>query len=302
MEWQQIIGFAHVVKLGSFTRAAEATCRTQSALSQQVRALETELGCQLLERIGKRKLLLTDHGERFYRFTRNILDQYDRCVEDLGELDGLQKGHLTIAAPFTTLYHLLPPVIRGYSKEFPDVQLTVLDRPQQSVVDLVRNGDVDLGLAQESMVPHDLRGIRWKEVETVLMVPKGHPLSGKKRASLKQIAKFPLILPPSSQSHGIRAELEDRLRNSGEEYHVVMESSNADLSSMYVEMGLGVSFASIVRDLPALKERNLDFIPLGHYFKPDYVSAVMRKDRNLPLYRSTFVNLMLERDSSSEGQ
>lgn len=294
MEWQQIIGFAHVVKLGSFTKAAKVTYRTQPALSQQVRALETELGCRLLERIGKRKLLLTDRGARFYQFAQEILDKYDRCIEDLGELDGLPKGHLTIAAPFTTLYHLLPPIITGYREQFPGVQLTVLDRPQQSVIDLVRNGDVDLGLAQESLVPPDLSGIRWKEVETVLMVPKGHPLTSKKRVTLKQIAKYPLILPPSSQSHGIRAELEDRLRNSGEEYHVVMESSNADLSSMYVEMGLGVSFASIVRDLPALQKRDLDFVPLSHYFKPDYVTVVLRKDRELPCYRSAFVDLMLE--------
>ena len=53
MEWQQIIGFYHVTKLGSFTKAAEATFRTQSAISQQIKNLEEELGCQLLERIGK---------------------------------------------------------------------------------------------------------------------------------------------------------------------------------------------------------------------------------------------------------
>ena len=60
MDWQQLVGFHQVARLGSFTKAAEATFRSQSALSQQVKALEEELGCRLLERIGKRKLRLTE--------------------------------------------------------------------------------------------------------------------------------------------------------------------------------------------------------------------------------------------------
>ena len=56
MEWQQLVGFYHVAQLGSFTRAAEATLRTQSALSQQIKALEEEFSCRLLERIGKRRI------------------------------------------------------------------------------------------------------------------------------------------------------------------------------------------------------------------------------------------------------
>jgi len=68
MEWQQLLGFYQVAKLGSFTKAAEATFRTQSALSQQVKALEDELGARLLERLGKRRLKLTVAGERLLEF------------------------------------------------------------------------------------------------------------------------------------------------------------------------------------------------------------------------------------------
>ena len=72
MEWQRIIGFYHVTKLGSFTKAAEATFRTQSAISQQIKNLEEELGCQLLERIGKKKVRLTSAGEKFFIFSESI--------------------------------------------------------------------------------------------------------------------------------------------------------------------------------------------------------------------------------------
>ena len=64
MEWQQLLGFYQVAKLGSFTKAAEATFRTQSALSQQVKALEDELGSRLLERLGKRRLQAHSRGRK----------------------------------------------------------------------------------------------------------------------------------------------------------------------------------------------------------------------------------------------
>jgi len=269
MEWQQIIGFYYVAKLGSFTKAANSTFRTQSAISQQIKNLEEELGCQLLERIGKRKLRLTSAGERFFKFSENILERYDSLNEELNELKGLQIGHLRMAAPFTTLYHLIPFALKSYIKKFPNVELTILDRSQQDILDLIKNGDVDLGLVLESNVQTDLTAIRWKKVRTVLMTPIGHPLAKVKKVTLKQIGKYPLILPPKNIKY--RSNLEKRFQKLGIDHHIIMESSNVELSSLYVEMGLGISFATIVKDLPELKKRGLAFFPMDHLFKPDYI-------------------------------
>ena len=292
MEWQQIIGFYQVAKLGSFTKAGDATFRTQSALSQQIKALEQELDCHLFERIGKRKLRLTSAGERFFQFAEAILDNYDCLKEDLGELQGLQKGRLRIAAPFTTLYHLVPATLKEYINQFPYVELTILDRSQQGVIELVRNGDIDLGFTLESEVPKDLALLRWKKVETVLMVPIGHPLAGAGRVTLRQIAKYPLLLPPKDLRFTCRRILEERFQKLGLDYQIVMESSNVELTSLYVEMGLGISFATVVRDLPALEKRNLAFIPMNTLLKPDFIAVVMRRDKVLTSYKSTFINIL----------
>ena len=292
MEWQQIIGFYQVAKLGSFTKAGDATFRTQSALSQQIKALEKELDCQLFERIGKRKLRLTSAGERFFEFAEAILESYDCLKEDLSELQGLQKGRLRIAAPFTTLYHLVPETLKEYINQFPYVELTILDRSQQVVIELVRNGDIDLGFTLESEVPKDLALLRWKRVETVLMVPVGHPLVEAARVTLRQIAKYPLILPPKDLRFTCRRILEDRFQKLGLDHQIVMESSNVELTSLYVEMGLGISFATVVRDLPALEKRNLVFIPMNTLLKPDFIAVVMRRDKVLSSYKSTFINLL----------
>ena len=292
MEWQQVIGFHKIARLGSFTKAAEATFRTQSALSQQIKALEKELDCHLFERIGKRKLRLTSAGERFLRFSESILESYDSLREDLNELKGFKKGRLRIAAPFTTLYHLFPEILKKYTEHFPQVELTILDRSQQTVIELVKSGDIDFGLVLESEVPGDLTLIRWKRVETVLMIPPGHPLAEANRLTLKKLAKYPLILPPKDLRFTCRRMLEERFQKLGLDYQIVMESSNVELTSRYVEMGLGISFATVVRDLPALKERKLEFLPMDQLFKPDYIAAVMRKDKTLASYKSSFINIL----------
>jgi len=291
MEWQQIIGFYYVAKLGSFTKAANATFRTQSAISQQIKNLEEELGCQLLERIGKRKLRLTSAGESFFKFSETVMQRYDSLVEELSEAIDSQKGSLRMAAPFTTLYHLFPLALKSYIKQFPNVDLIVLDRSQQNIIDLIKNGDIDFGFVLESNVPKDLTALRWKETGTVLMTPKGHPLAKVKRVSLKQIGKYPLILPPINLKY--RSNLEERFQKLGIDYHIIMESSNVELSSRYVEMGLGISFATVVKDLPELKKRKLKFLPMDHLFKSDYIVVAMRKDKTLISYKNAFIKILL---------
>ena len=290
MEWQQIIGFYYVAKLGSFTKAADATFRTQSALSQQVKNLEQELECRLLERIGRRKLRLTSAGQRFFKFSETSLKRYESLTEELNELKGLQKGLLRMAAPFTTLYHLVPFALKNYIIQFPNVELTILDRSQQHILDLIKKGDIDLGLVLESNVPKDLTSLRWKKVRTVLMTPLNHPLTNAKRVTLKQIGRYPLILPPINLIY--RSNLEEKFQKLAIDYHVIMESSNVELSSLYVEMGLGISFATIVTDLPELKKRKLEFLSMDHLFKPDYIAVVMRKDKTLTSYKKAFIKIL----------
>ncbi len=290
MEWQQIIGFYHVAKLKSFTRAAEATYRTQSALTQQIKALEEEFDCQLFERIGKRKIMLTSAGERFFEFAESILHKYQQIRDDIAEHKGLNKGRLRMAAPFTTLYHLIPEVVRRYIREFPWVELCLLDRPQKELLELVKTGDVDFGIALETAIPRQLNKQHWKKIEPVLLVQSGHPLAKGKKVSLEKIVEYPLILPPEDSGFLHRFKVEELFRKLNLNYFVIMESSNIELSSLYVEMGLGVSFASVVRDLPVFKKRRLECISLGHILTSEYICIVTRKDKQLASYQKTFLD------------
>ncbi|MGC9195235.1 MAG: LysR family transcriptional regulator [Syntrophobacteraceae bacterium] len=296
MEWQQILGFYHVVKLQSFTRAAEATGRSQSALSQQIKALEEEFECRLIERTGKRNLRLTLQGEIFFNFAESVVRGSRQCRESLEVSKESGRGRLRIAAPFTTLYHLLPEAVKQFMTELPQVELTLLDRPQSVVVDLVRSADVDFGLALEKAAPRELATLRWKEVETVVIAPSGHPLCSLQPVSLEHLAQYPLILPPKGVEHAGRILLEEQFRKMDIDYRVIMESSNVELSSMYVEMGLGITCASLVRGLPRLSSRKLTFLSLGHIFNPEFLCLITRKDKTRSLAMQAFVQLLFQNE------
>lgn len=290
MEWQQIIGFYHTAKLGSFTKAAEATFRTQSAISQQIKNLEEEFGYRLFERIGKRNLRLTSAGKRFLSFSETVLENFDSLIEEFNDLENSKKGHLKIAAPFTTLFNLIPSALKKYTKQFPEVELTILDRSQQDILELVKNGEIDFGFVLQSNVFKDLLAFRWKKVHTVLMTPIDHPLTRIKRATLKQIGKYPLILPPANLKY--RSDLESRFQKQGTGYRIIMESSNVELSALYVEMGLGISFATVVADLPEPAQRKLRFLSMDHLFKHDYIAVVMRKGKTLFSFKRAFISVL----------
>ncbi len=300
MEWQQLLGFYQVAKLGSFTRAAEATFRTQSALTQQVKALEEELQCRLLERSG-RQVRLTPAGERLLKFARETFAGVDRLKEDLHEILERPRGRLKLAAPFTTLYHLLPPVLKDYAARFPKVELTILDRPQREVIALVQQGEVDFGLALESLVPKNFTRIRWRRVRTALMIPPDHPLTGARKVSLKSLARHPLILPPPSLEYAGRERLEDMFRREGLDYRVVMESANVELTALYVEMGLGLGFATVSSDFAPLGGRKLSFLPLDHYFLPGHIVIILKEMEALAPYKRAFLDLLRRRGDEGAG-
>jgi DNA-binding transcriptional LysR family regulator len=302
MEWQQIVGFYHVAKLGSFTKAAQATFRTQSALSQQVKTLEAELDCILLERLGKRKIMLTPAGEECLRFAETVLDSYDHLIDELNDLKEVQKGNLRIAAPFTTFYHLFPELLKEYARRFPLVRPTLLDVSQTTVIELVRSGEVDFGLVPESRVPGDMTSLRWKSVQTVLLVPHGHPLASSSGITMEEIAKYPLILPPKGHRPNSRTVLEEKLGKLGLPHHVIVESSNVELSSLYVEIGLGISFATVVRDVSFSERRRVVFVPLTDHFEQDHIAVVMRKNKTLAPYKRAFLKSLMGEGSESDTE
>ncbi|MBM4287283.1 MAG: LysR family transcriptional regulator [Deltaproteobacteria bacterium] len=301
MEWQQLVGFYHAARLGSFTKAAAATFRTQSALSQQVKALEAELNCQLLERLNRKKLRLTPAGEEVWRFAEAVLLGYEQLQAQLQAGRDPTAGSLRLAAPFTTIYHLFRQVLGEYQRAWPGVRLTILDRPQAEIIALVREGEVDLGFALASRTPADLTVRPWLSVEPFLLVPVDHPLTQVAEIGWPEVARYPLILPPAKTPP--RDRIERQLQHLGLAYHVILESANVELSALYVELGLGLAPATLVSsDLPELRQRRLAYLPFSQLAPPDTLVILQRRNKVLLPYQQAFLECLSSHFPSRNGR
>lgn len=178
--------FCDLIETTSFSEAAERNGISQSAVSQQVRALEDRFGVTLVER-GRRNFAVTPEGEVFLKAAREILEAYRSIEEELGEMRDIVAGRLTIATVYSIGFHELPPYIEEFRQKFPDVDVQVQYRRSNQVYADVSDNHADLGLVA---YPQEKKGVEiepaWKD-RLVIICPPGHPLSERNSIELREI-------------------------------------------------------------------------------------------------------------------
>ena len=145
MQFHQLRYFVTVAETRHFTRAAEAMHVTQPSLSQQIRALEHELGADLFLR-ARGNITLTDAGEALLPMARRILADADAARREVQELAELRRGHVRLGATPSLCTGLLPDVLRTYHRQYPGIQLLVQESGSHDLVRDLARGALDLAL------------------------------------------------------------------------------------------------------------------------------------------------------------
>src|ERR1700726_1555265 len=182
MDLDQLHTFLEIVRLKSFSKAAQTCYRTQPAISAQVRQLEQELNTTLFERLGT-KIALTAAGKIFAGYAEQILDLRRRAQDTINELERVPRGELVIAANEATCIYVLPLVFSEYKKQFPNVQLLVNRSYGSRVVEAVMENVADFGLTQLPVAEKRVQIVDIYRDEIHCVMPAGHPLAGMERVS-----------------------------------------------------------------------------------------------------------------------
>src|SRR6266498_1768749 len=181
MDLDQLHTFLEIVRLKSFSKAAQTCYRTQPAISAQVRQLEQELNATLFERLGT-KIALTTAGRIFAEHAEPILDIRRRAQDSINELERVPRGEILIAANEATCIYVLPDVFSEFKKQFPNVQLH-LDRSYGArVVQAVMDNLSDFGVTQLPVQEKKLQVVKIHSDEIKLLLPTGHPLAENRSA------------------------------------------------------------------------------------------------------------------------
>ena len=187
MDFDQLHTFLEIVRLKSFSRAAQTCFRTQPAISAQIRQMEQELGTALFERFGSR-ISLTTAGKIFSEYAQQLLEVRRQAIAAVAELDRIPKGELVIAANEATCVHVLPGVFSSYRERFPEVQIQVTRAYGARLVQAVLENSVDFAITQLPIQERKLEIVKVYADEVRLLVPPGHALAGAKTVTAQEAA------------------------------------------------------------------------------------------------------------------
>jgi DNA-binding transcriptional LysR family regulator len=257
---------------------------SQPSVSLQIKALEQELGTQLFTRRGPR-IELTHDGQRLMELARPLVDAIDGLDESFAALrDSAERGTVNVAAGGSTIQYLLPPFVEKYTREYPQVDVRLHNVTGKAGLALLREGDVDFAVGPMLDTPPDIQFHPLVTYEPMLITRRDHPLASQSRVTLKDIAKYPLILPPKNQSTYRVVEMV--FAQHSLEYDVKLEVGGYDVIKKYVELGLGIS---IVMSHCLTGADHLHSVPLGRWFPKRTYGVVLRKGAALSPAAARFV-------------
>jgi len=238
--------FCDVVETGSFSTAALQNFITQSAVSQQLRALEAKYHCKLLER-SRGGAKPTPEGEILYHASREIIDRYREVETELQHSGKLIGGHLRVAIVYSVGLHELPPYLKEYLREYPDVNVHVEYSRPNLIYDNVIAGQTDLGIVAYPQKHPQIVITPFREDHLVLACPPDHPLANTRKVPLARLQDQEMV--GYARDIATRKATDQVLRSQGVTVRYNGEYDNIETIKRAVEIGQG---AAIV-PLPAIR-------------------------------------------------
>lgn len=298
MQIETLKVFCDLVETSSFSRAASLNSITQSAVSQQIRALEQRYHVSLIDR-GRKNFSVTEEGRAFLAASREILQTFDSLGNRIRELQNVVAGELRIATVYSIGLHELPPILRKYKEQYPEVKVLVDYRKSAQIYADVLEGDADLGLVafpakRTGLVIEDFR-----RDKLVFICHPSHPLAEHDRVKLKELegqrfVSFEPDLPT-------RKVIDRLLHEQG--VHVVqsMEFDNIETVKKAVEVESGVSIVPESSVTDEVRNGTLAAVELDCFEVWRSLAVMYRRHKPITPAQKQFVALLKDLPWSAEN-
>jgi DNA-binding transcriptional LysR family regulator len=236
--------FVKVAELGSFSRAAEALFLTQPTVSEHVRALEEELGVQLLDRLG-RGAAPTPAGQIVLGYARRMLGLAREARQAVDRFQGRLGGELVVGGSTIPGEYVLPGLIGQFKAKYPEISITLLIGSSRQVAEWVDEGRVEVGVVGARPAPRSVESRELMSDELVVVVATEHPWSGRGTVTLAELSREPLLV--RERGSGSREALERALAEAGTSlgaFRIAGEMGSTQAIKQAVRAGVGVSLIS----------------------------------------------------------
>jgi LysR family cys regulon transcriptional activator len=287
---QQLKVFRETIRCKfNVTEAANAVLASQSGVSKQIRDLEEELGVALFNRHGKRLLGLTEPGKQVIKIADRILLEAENIKQVASQFAEVTSGTLQIATTHTQARYALPSVILKFKNAFPDVRLAITQAGPKEILNLLLAGDVDLGIVTDTL--QDAPGVlafpyySWRHV---VVAPSNHPLVGKEKVTLEDLAAYPIV----TYDQGVtgRSRIDAAFEAAELSPDIIMTALDADVIKAYVELGLGIGIMAPMA-FDAARDGGLHLLNATNLFEPSTTSIAVRRGRFHRNYVYSFMEI-----------
>lgn len=288
LDGKQLRAFAMLANKGSFTLAAKELNLSQSAVSHSMKALEEDVGCRLLNRMGK-KVLLTQAGEQLLHHAQKILQEMSETRASLTQLGKWGKGRLRLGTSATACQYILPAVLREFKESFSQYAITIEPGDALESIEALRENRIDLALALEPEREAHFEFHPLFTDELVFLVGPMHPWAATGSVARAEIPRQSYVLY-NKKTYTFRM-VEKYFREEGMVLNTVIELGSMEATKELVKLGLGVSIMAPWIARKELEERSLVALSLGkRKLKRNWGIFHWRRHR-LSLAEETFVGL-----------
>jgi LysR family transcriptional regulator, low CO2-responsive transcriptional regulator len=296
MDFDQLVTFMEVAKLGSFSRAGQKVFRSQSAVSAQIRQLEQEYGDRLLDRSGK-DVTLTPAGRVLFAYAERLLQMRDESLLAVADQGNSPRGTLSIGANEATCLYVLPDVFAKYCSLYPGVQISIYRNFSYKIVEKLENGTIDVGIVTLPIKSSSLKTHPIFRDQLMLMVSPQNPLAKNEVVTVSEIAKHPVLLPKTGYSRRLMDKL---FRAYAAELQIRMELPSVGMIKSFVAAGLGVSLisASFARD--QVLAGRVKLIPIKGQELWRELGIAYRRDRTHTRATTTFISTVRQSSAISK--
>jgi DNA-binding transcriptional LysR family regulator len=245
---RQLRAFLAVARQRHFRRAAEYLHLSQPAVSRHIAELEAELGVRLFDRTT-REVVPTETGRYLESAIERVLDELEGVLDHVHSEGERRRGKVRIASVPTLSASLMPLCIADCAHEYPELTIQLHDQAQTLVLDSVRGGEVDFGIAIDPPETADF------DCETIMRDPfclvcrPDHPLAALKSVPWKKLQDQPLVL--LDYSSGSRRLIDQALHKHGVTAAVVQQTGHTHTAFRMVEAGLGITITPVLSSPPA---------------------------------------------------
>lgn len=281
--------FRDIVDSGSFSKAAGMNHISQSAVSQQIRAMEDTLGARLLDRTGRR-IQLTPEGEVAYTKAQELLQMYDRMCEEIRGIKHRVQGTIRLATVYSVGLHELPPYSRQFLSRYPQVSLKVAFCKSEEVYEQVIEGSVDLGLVAFPSSSAQVEVVPFRTDRLALVCAPSHPLAQRSQVTLSDLSGMSFV---AFEPHfPTRRVIDLELANLGVTVNVVLELDNIETLKQAIEVNTGVSILPRSAVQPELERGTLALVALTEPDLDRSLGILVRRGRTLTPTIKAFLEML----------